>query len=420
MTQHVFRRAMLPDGRVCDVGIADGRIDTVRPCSPKVAPAGLLMPGLLDVGTHLRDPGRAHEETLPMMLRQAARGGFTAVVPLASTQPVVDGVDDVEHRIARASRVEDGAALLPLGALTTDCAGAQLSDMMSMAGAGAVGFSDLPTRVKSPRLLRRAMEYAAGARRPVFVDARLPGLADDGVVAEGDLGTRLGLPGVPVAAETARIALLVDLAALTGARVVIGPVATAAGVHAILDARARGIDVWARIDALHLVLDERELDRRRYDTRLRLDPPLQPAVHVEALRAAVGKDGVLVSSGHRPVSPEGKEVEFARAEPGAAMLTTALSVLLSGTAAWKGLAPAAIAHACATVPGALLGRAPCALAPGGVADLVWLEQCPPRPITDVDLRPGMCNHPLRKQNVTWGVMQTLRAGELVYTRAGAS
>lgn len=344
----------------------------------------LVLPGAIDLATHLREPGREEEETLEGTLEAAARGGFTTLLALPDTSPPVDGADDVKERLARAERI-GGPSLLVAGCLTKGRAGKELAEIGEMAAAGAVAFTDAPSPVADAELLRRAMEYARGFHRPVFAVGACPSLSGPGVVAEGAIATRLGLAGIPEAAEVSFVARHIELARLTGARVHLGPLSSARSVDLLERARGEGLPVTAEVHPWHLVLDENALLERPYDTALRLEPPLRTPADREALVGAVRRGALLVASGHAPVGPVQREVEFAAAEPGAVSLPTCLPLLLDGEEGRGVLTPWELARAVSWGPAELLGLEDRGrLSEGARGDVVVLDPRE-RPIADRQL-----------------------------------
>lgn len=373
----------------------------------------VLMPGAVDLCTYVRAPGREEEETLAATLRAAVRGGFTTVLAMPSTRPATDGGDDVGERLAAAAAVEGGARMLVAGSLSARREGKDLAEIGEMTRAGAVAFTDAPDAVADAELLRRAMEYARGFERPVIANASCPSLGGRGVVHEGAIATRLGLPGVPEAAETSFVARNLELCRLTGARTHLGALSCARSLAMLRRALDEGLPVSAEVHPYHLLLDERVHLERLYDTALHVRPPLRRAEDREALLEGV-RDGVLaIASGHAPVGPEGKETELAFSEPGAVSLPLALPLLVG----LERLPLLALARATSLAPARVLGLDDASagtIAKGARADLVVLDPSRPLTVDDRLLGDGARNTPWLHRPTRGSVRLTLRGGRIAY------
>ena len=338
------------EGERVDVLVADGQIAAIGPGLPVPGDAEVidaagqvLLPGLVDLHTHLREPGREYAEDIETGSAAAALGGFTAVFAMANTDPVADTpvVTDYVWRRGQQVGLVD---VHPVGAVTVGLAGRQLAEMGLMAaGVAQVRmFSDDGMCVHDPLVMRRALEYAGGLGVLVAQHAEEPRLTASAVAHEGPTAARLGLAGWPRAAEESIVARDALLARDTGARVHICHASTA-GTVAILDwARRQGIAITAEVTPHHLMLDDSRL--QTYDGVNRVNPPLREASDVQALRRALA-DGVIdcVATDHAPHALQEKSCEFATARPGMLGLQTALSVVVEtmvvpGLLDWRGLA----------------------------------------------------------------------------------
>jgi dihydroorotase len=317
-----------------DVTIEEGQISGLHPAGSigsgrhEIMKAGgrILMPGGIDLETHLRDPGREAEETLSCTLRVAAQGGFTSVLALPSTDPVTDGGDDVEHRLRMAGQYQ-GANLLVAGALTQGLKGKELSEIGEMAAAGAHAFTDAPNCVQDLKLLRCAMEYTSGFEKPVILSGSVVDLAGKSALHEGSISTLLGLPGHPESAEVIAVGHHIELARLTKARVHLGAISSGRAARMVEQAKKDGLPVTAAVQPWHLKYDETIHLERRYDTQLNFDPPLRTVQDRDILREGVHQGWLMVSTGHAPLSPHHKEVEFSVAARGSISLPTCLPLL---------------------------------------------------------------------------------------------
>jgi dihydroorotase len=310
--------------------------------------AGLVaLPGLVDLHTHLREPGREDAETVQTGSRAAALGGYTAVCAMANTDPVADTAGVVEQ-VWRLGRRAGLVEVRPVGAVTVGLRGERLAELGAMADSAAAVriFSDDGHCVADARLMRRALEYVKAFDGVIAQHAEEPRLTEGAQMHEGEVAARLGLAGWPAVAEEAIIARDVLLAGHVGARLHVCHVSTAGSVEIIRQARARGVRVSAEVTPHHLLLTDANVSGRSepagpalannrtaaesYDPVFKVNPPLRPQADIEALRQAV-RDGVLdaIATDHAPHTVEDKECEWAYARPGMLGLETALSVALA-------------------------------------------------------------------------------------------
>jgi dihydroorotase len=329
---------LIEDGVIAGVG---GKLSAERDLD---ADGLVLLPGLVDLHTHLREPGREDTETIATGSAAAALGGFTAVHAMANTDPVADTTEIVEQ-VARLGRAAGLVEVRPVGAVSKGLAGEQLAEIGGMARsrAGVRVFSDDGKCIHDARLMRRALEYVKPFGAVVAQHAQDPRLADSGACAhEGDLSGRLGLPGWPAVAEESIIARDVMLAAHTGSRLHVCHVSTAGSVDVIRWAKQRGIDVTAEVTPHHLLLTCDLLEH--YDPIYKVNPPLRPDDDVAALRAGLA-DGTIdaVATDHAPHASHDKDHAFAEAAFGMLGLETALGVVAAsmvetGLLDWTGVA----------------------------------------------------------------------------------
>ncbi|MFC4042696.1 dihydroorotase [Dactylosporangium siamense] len=339
--------------------VEDGVIVSINPDKkgPKIA-----LPGLVDLHTHLREPGREDAETVESGSRAAALGGYTAVCAMANTSPVADTAGVVEQvwRLGREAGLVD---VQPIGAVTVGLGGEQLAELGAMADSAARVrvFSDDGHCVSDPRLMRRALEYVKAFDGVIAQHAEEPRLTTGAQMNEGEVAARLGLVGWPAVAEEAIIARDVLLAGHVGARLHICHVSTAGSVELIRWAKSKGWRVTAEVTPHHLLLTEDlAVD---YDPVYKVNPPLRTEADVLALRKGL-QDGTIdcVATDHAPHSVEDKECEWAYARPGMLGLETALAIVVQTMgpqwdriADWMSVAPAKIAgltgHGHALQPG---------------------------------------------------------------------
>ncbi len=317
-----------------DVAIASGRIVALGRAPSDFHPERridasgcIVMPGLVDLAVRLREPGHEHEGMLQSELKAAAAGGVTSLVCLPDTDPPLDEPGLVEMLKFRARQLSS-CRLFPLGALTRGLQGEALTEMAHLSEAGCVGFSQADHPVRDTNLLMRALQYAATFGHTVWLRPQDAWLST-GVAANGAVATRLGLSGVPVAAETVALHTIFELVRATGARVHLCRLSSAAGVELVRRAKAEGLPITADVNgqSLHLT----DVDIGYFNADMRLSPPLRQQGDREALRRALA-DGTIdaLVSDHTPVADDAKNLPFAEAEPGA----TAVELLLSLALKW--------------------------------------------------------------------------------------
>ena len=366
--------------QVCDLALAAGRIVGVGRVPPEFAPnrtldasGCLVLPGLVDLAARLREPGHEHEGMLESEMAAAVAGGVTSLVCPPDTDPVLDEPGLVEMLKFRAEKLHQ-ARLFPLGALTRGLAGEVLTEMAELTESGCVGFGQAEVPLASTQVLQRTLQYAATFGYTVWLRPQELHLGK-GVAASGALATRLGLSGIPVAAETIALHTIFELLKTTGARVHLCRLSSAAGVELVRRAKAEGLHVTCdvSINSLHLT----ENDIGFFDSRARLLPPLRQQRDRAALRAALldGTIDALVSD-HNPVDEDAKTLPFAEAEPGATGLELLLSLALKWSQDGSGVplarALAVVTSAPAQVLGSALGTLQASmgqLVEGGVGDV---------------------------------------------------
>ncbi len=308
---------------VADVGPKLGS----SPAGAIVLDAGgcVVAPGLVDLHTHLREPGAEESETIETGARAAALGGYTAVVAMPNTEPAADSAAVISHVLDLAK----GACcdVRPAGTITVGRQGKALAPMAEMAALGVRIFTDDGAGVESAALMRRALEYAAGLGVVVADHCEEASLVGNGCINEGEMSSRLGLPGRPAVAEEVMVERDLALARLTGARLHLLHLSCAQSVAAVRLAKAAGVAVTAEVTPHHLVLTEEAL--ASYDPMAKVNPPLRTLSDVMALIAGTA-DGTLdaIATDHAPHPPEAKQVAFCDAAPGLVGLETALGLVL--------------------------------------------------------------------------------------------
>ena len=316
-----------------DMLIEDGKIATIERQSKKTAElkvidAGgmLVLPGLVDMHTHLREPGFEHKETIKTGTLAALRGGFTSVCPMPNTNPVNDNAT-VTAFIIKKSLEEGFCGVYPIGAVTKGQKGEELAEMGLMFEAGCVAFSDDGRPVMSSIIMRRALEYSKTFGVPIIAHCEDLTLTDGGVMNEGRLSTVLGLRGLPPAAEEVMVARDIILAGLTGGRLHIAHVSTEGSVRLVRQAKERGIRVTAETCPHYFSITEDAVTG--YITNAKVNPPLRTERDVEAVKEGL-RDGTIevIATDHAPHHADEKQLEFDKAPPGISGLETALGLSL--------------------------------------------------------------------------------------------
>lgn len=283
----------------------------------------LVVPGLMDMHIHLREPGREDEETITTGSDAAAAGGFTAVACMPNTEPSIDSAEVVEYIRKRAEgHLVD---VYVIGAATSERKGELIAPIGELVEAGAVAFSDDGVAIKTAKILRRVMEYAKMYDKPVIEHCEDETLAG-GAMHEGITSTKLGLPGIPSIAEELTVSRDIMMAEMTGARVHIAHISTAKAVQLVREGKVKGIKVTAEVAPHHFTLTDEAV--MTYDTNAKMNPPLRTKEDVQAMITGL-QDGTIdvIATDHAPHSPEEKEMEFEYAPNGILGLETAIGLV---------------------------------------------------------------------------------------------
>jgi dihydroorotase len=360
-------------GAPLEIAVADGAIVEGTPKGAAVVEAGgaVLAPGLVDPHVHLREPGQAFKETIATGTRAAAAGGFTAVCCMPNTDPVMDSAAWIEWVLSRA-REAGHCRVHPLGAVTMGQRGEQLAQAVALKRAGAVALSDDGRPIMSAAVMRHALEYAAHAGLPVVCHEEDLTLRGEGHMNEGFTATRLGIPGIPAAAESVMVRRDVDLAELTGGRVHFAHLSCAASFDALRDARRRGLQVSGETCPHYWTLTDEAVGD--YDTHAKMNPPLRSAPDRDAVIAAV-REGVVdcFSTDHAPHTTEEKRRPFDQAPFGIVGLETALALTITFLVQPGHLTLARALELWTDAPRRVLSLPEVRLEPGFPADLVLLD-----------------------------------------------
>jgi dihydroorotase len=402
---------LIRNGHFLDPADVDGDVNELD------AHGLVALPGLVDLHAHLREPGREDAETVESGTLAAARGGYTAVLAMANTTPVTDTAEAAAH--VAALGVRNGyAQVVPIGAVSKGLDGVELAELGLMARAGVRLFSDDGHCVSDARLMRRALEYVRAFDGAIAQHAQDPQLAGAGACChEGEISGKLGLAGWPSAAEASIVARDVQIAQLTRSRLHVCHVSCAETVDVIRWAKQRGINVTAEVAPHHLMLTTNEV--LGYDPTFKVNPPLRPSEHVEAVREALA-DGTIdaVATDHAPHARHDKEHAFADAAFGMLGLETALAVVLetminSGLLTW-----AEVAKRMSIMPAHIArltdqGRP---LAQGEPANLVLLDP-DARVVVDRNESASLArNNPWHGRELPDPVVATIWAGRITYQK----
>jgi dihydroorotase len=404
---------LVQDGKVAgvglDLGVPDGAV--VREVRGLV-----VAPGLVDVHVHLREPGNEDEETVASGARAAAAGGFTAVCAMPNTDPVTDNQAAVGF-IVRQSLRAGFARVYPIGAISVGQKGERLAEFGEMVGAGAVAVSDDGRPVVSGHLMRTALEYARTFDIPVADHCEEPTLAAGGAMHEGLVATRLGLKGIPAAAEEIMVARDLLLAELTGGHVHLCHMSTRGSVELIRRAKDRGVRVTAEVTPHHLALTDHACEG--YDTHAKMNPPLREAADVAALRTAL-KEGVIdcVATDHAPHAYDEKEAAFDDAPFGVLGLETAFGVCHAELVQGGVLTLPELLLRMSTVPARAFHLPGGTLGAGAPADLAVFDVAAPWTVDAGRLFSKSRNTPFGGRGLTGRAVLTIVGGRVVHDGEG--
>jgi dihydroorotase len=398
---------LIEDGRIAAVA-ADLEVDGAE----RVDAAGCwVVPGFIDLHSHLREPGQEYKEDIATGGASAVAGGFTAVACMANTHPVNDDPATTDFILDRA-RQDSPARVYPVAAATLGQAGEVMTEMAALVEAGAVAFSDDGKTIMDSGVMRRVLEYSKLVGVPVITHAEDRTLVAGGVMNEGVVSTRLGLPGNPAIAEEVHVARDLMLAEFTGAHLHVAHVSTRGAVELIRRARDRGVHVTAEVTPHHLALTDEAVEG--YDTNAKVAPPLRSAADRDACRLGL-VDGTLdaIATDHAPHAQHEKELDFQEAPPGMIGFETAAAVTLDLVRRQE-LTPLEWVRRLSTNPARILARPGGSLGVGDVADVTVVD---PERAWVYDPAKGFSksrNSPWAGHSLTGRVVATLVGGRLVF------
>mgnify|MGYP003344353690 CR=1 FL=1 len=423
---------LIKGGRVVDPGRQNGVVDVlidggkIAAVGPNLqAPAGstiiqakgqLVLPGLVDLHVHFREPGFEYKETIQSGSASAVAGGFTTVCCMPNTSPVNDNQAVTEFILDRA-RTAGLANVLPIGAITKGSEGKELAEIGDLRRSGCVAISDDGRPVMNSLVMRRAMEYAMAFDLAVVDHCEDLHLAEGGCMNEGLVSTELGLPGIPSAAEDVMVARNLSLSELTGARLHLAHISTAGSVRMVREAKARGIHVTAEACPHHFTLTEEVV--RGYNTHAKMNPPLRTWQDVQAIKEGL-KDGTIdvIATDHAPHATQEKQQDFTEAPFGIVGLETALSLTL-GLVEEGVLSLEQAVQKLTSGPAVAFGLAKGTLAVGADADVALVDPNEQWEVDPGKFRSRSRNTPFAGWKVKGRVRTTIVGGRVVFETNGA-
>ncbi len=404
------RTVVVRDGKIAEVA---ERVERPRDARAVDARGKWVTPGFVDLHVHLREPGQEYKETVATGARAAVAGGFTTICAMPNTKPVNDNASVTELMLARAAAA-GLARVLPLGCISRGQEGHDLAEYGELKAAGCVGVTDDGKPVVSSALMRRALEYARAFGLPVAVHEEDPLLTGKGVMHEGPTSTRLGLKGIPSAAEDVMVLRDLSLLELTGGRLHVQHVSTRGAVRAIRDAKKRGLPVTAEATPHHLALTDEDVGASGYSTDYKMSPPLRAAEDVKAVREGLA-DGTIdaIATDHAPHSAVEKDLEFDAAMNGIVGLETAFAVCLE--LARKGVFPERrLVEALTAGPASAFGLAAGTLSRGAAADVAVLDPGAEWVVDPARLHSKSRNTPWKGKRLVGRCVYTVVGGRIVH------
>jgi dihydroorotase len=430
-------RLLLKGGRVIDpdngrdgmfdVSIENGTIAHVGRDLPvddavvfEVAPGWIVAPGLIDVHVHLREPGQEHKETIATGSASAVAGGYTAVACMPNTDPVNDHAGITQFILKKAAEARL-ARVYPIGAVSLGSKGEQLAELGEQKTAGCVAFSDDGRPVATALLMRRALEYAGMLNVTVIDHCEEPSLKGDGVAHEGYYASALGLRGIPGVAESLVVERDISLAELTAVHVHIAHMSARQSLRAVRAGKDRGVRVTCEVTPHHFTLTDEALDGPiKYDTNLKMNPPLRAAEDRDAMIQGI-EDGTIdmIATDHAPHHADEKMVEFDRAPFGIVGLETAVPIVFDRLVHMGRISLARMVELLSLNPARVLKVPGGALTKGAPADVSVLAPDLHVTVSAARLRSRSKNTPFDGWRLRGGVAATIVGGEIVYRNADA-
>jgi dihydroorotase len=400
---------LVENGKIVKRGTAD---DTWQAQEVKDVEGMLIFPGLVDLHTHLREPGGEHRETIQTGMEAAARGGYTTIFAMPNTTPPVDNPQIVEF-IRSKARAKGGIRVEPIAAITHQRRGSALSPIGLLAEAGVKILSDDGSSVTDPRLMRLAMQYATMFNLVISDHCEDPNLAKDGVMNEGTVSTKLGLPPLPALAEETIVARDLLLAEETGARLHLAHLSTKRSLDLLRQAKDRGVRATAEVTVHHLLLTEEAVVG--YNTNMKVNPPLRTEEDRQALISALA-DGTIdaIATDHAPWAFHEKEVEFDSAPFGMVGLETALSAIWTGLVVTGKISAERAIQVMSTAPSRIAGIDAGRLDQGAQADLIVFDPAASWVVDPSQFASKGKNTPFAGWKLQGRVVETVAGGNVVY------
>ncbi|WP_323000682.1 dihydroorotase [Denitromonas sp.] len=398
----------IASGKIVGIGSAPDGFTAARSID---ATGKIVCPGLVDLAARLREPGFEYLATLESEMEAAMAGGVTSLAIPPDTDPPLDEPGLVEMLCYRAKKL-NRAHVYPVGALTERLEGKRLSEMAELVDAGCVAFSQANTPIADTQVLFCALQYAATFGYRVWLQPIAPRFGQEGVAHDGEVATRLGLPGIPTAAETIALFTYIELARLTGARLHITRLSSAEGLALVRAAKAEGLDITCDVSINHLHLSD--MDIGYFNAHCRLNPPLRSQRDRDALQAALAEGDIdALCSNHSPVDDDGKQLPFSEAEAGA----TGLELLLPLALKWgqlRGLPLIDVLRRITINPARIIGSKAGQLSVGARADVCIFDPEGETTVTREALRSQGKNTPFLGLNLPGRVCATLVEGKVMF------
>jgi dihydroorotase len=378
----------------------------------------IVAPGLIDIHVHLREPGQEHKETVATGAASAVAGGFTAVACMPNTDPVNDHAGITEFILKKAAEAQL-ARVYPIGAVSIGSKGDQLAELGEQKAAGCVAFTDDGRPVATALLMRRALEYAGMLGVPIVNHCEDPSLKGDGVAHEGYIAAQLGLRGIPGEAESIMVERDISLAELAGAHVHIAHMSARQSLRAVRAGKARGVRVTCEVAPHHFTLTDDALDGPvKYDTNLKMNPPLRAVADRDAMLEGIADGSVdVIATDHAPHHIDEKLVEFDRAPFGIVGLETAVPIVFDRLVHAGRISLTRMVELLSVNPARLMNLPGGSLAEGAPADVTILAPDLPTTIDAARLVSRSKNTPFDRWHLTGAVVATMVGGRVVYRNA---